>query len=92
MMADNAYPINIDTIRETGECANREDWSAAQRTGMLAQDSANISSGVKYDYVRRRIVGGYESYGICTLTLIFQSMAQQVQEKIADGSIAPSNN
>ena len=37
---------NIDTIREMGVRANREGWSAAQRTGMLAQDLATISPGV----------------------------------------------
>ena len=35
-MDDKAYAINIDTIREMGECAVREGWSAAQRTGMYA--------------------------------------------------------
>ena len=91
-MADKAYAINIDTVREMGERADREGWSAAQRTGMLAQDSANISPGVEHDYVRRRIVGGDESHRIGSLTLLYQSMAQQVRDEVSDGSEAPSNN
>ena len=51
-----------------------------------------ISLGVEYDYMRRRIARGNKSYGIDTLTLISQSIARQVQEKIADSSEAPSNN
>ena len=42
-MADNAYAINIDTIREMGERAVREGWSAAQYTGIIAYDLANIN-------------------------------------------------
>ena len=91
-MTDKAYAINIDTIHEMGERANREGWSAAQRTGMLAQDSANISPGVEFDYMRRRIVGGDETHRIGSLTLLFQSMAQQVRDEITDDSEAPSNN
>ena len=91
-MADKAYAINVDTIREMGERADRESWSAAQRTGMLAQDSANISPGVEFDYVRRRIVGGDETHRIGSLTLLFQSMAQQVRDEITDDGETPSSN
>ena len=91
-MADKAYAININTLRKMGERSGLEGWRAAQRTGMLAQDSASISPGVEHDYVRRSIVGGDESHRIGSLTLLYQSMAQQVRDKVSDGSKAPSNN
>ena len=70
---DKAYVINVDTIREMGERVDREGLIAAQRTGMLVQDSVNISLGVEFDYVRQ--VGGDETHRIGSLTLLFQLMA-----------------
>ena len=74
---DKAYAININTIREMGECANREAGAPHNAPGMLSQDSANI---------RLHIIRGDESHRIGALAFIFQSMAQQVQEENADGS------
>ena len=91
-MADKTYAINIVTIREMGKRADREGRSAAQCTGMLAQDSANISPGVEFDCVRRRIVRGDETHRIGRLTLLFRSMAQQVRDEITDDSETPFNN
>jgi hypothetical protein len=93
-MAKKAYAINIntDTIREMGERADHEGWSAARSTGMLAQDLANISPGVEHKYVRRRIVEGNEPHRIGILTLLHQSMAQQVRDEVTDDSKVPSNN
>ena len=59
-MADKAYDINNDAIREMVERAVRENWSGARCTGMLTQDSASISSGVNRNYVYQHIVGGNE--------------------------------
>ena len=59
---------------------------------MLTQDSANISLSVEFDYVRRRIIGGDESHRIGSLTLLFQSIAQQVGDEVTDDSKGPSNN
>ena len=60
-MADKAYAINIDTIRCIGERAKRDKWTKHQRTGVLAQDSANVNAGIQHDYVSNTLVGMDES-------------------------------
>ena len=60
-MEDKAYAINVDTIQELGKRATREGWTDHQRSGVLAQDYANISPGIEHKYVRNRLAGVFTS-------------------------------
>ena len=62
IMRDEAYSVNIDTICKMGTCAGKEGRSSTQLTGMLTQDSANISPSIEHVYVRWHIVGGDKSH------------------------------
>ena len=41
----------MNTIPSISVCAHGENWSSHQQIGAIAQDSANISSGIEHDYV-----------------------------------------
>ena len=77
---EKAYTINANTIRELGKCATREWWADYQIIGVLAQDSANISPGIKHNYVRNWLVDGDEFHRIGSLTQMYQVMVHQVRD------------
>ena len=85
-LGDKAYAINIDTICEIGKRANCEKWTAHQRTGVLAQDSANLNAIIEHDYVSNTLVGMDESHRLGDLTHMFQVMAQKVRDSQEDES------
>ena len=51
---------------------------------MIAQDSANISSGTKHDYVSNTLKEGNESHSIATLSRMFLVLAQKVKDAECD--------
>jgi len=46
---DKAYCMHMNTIRSISNHAHRENWTSNQRIGAIAQDSANIKSGIEHD-------------------------------------------
>ena len=76
-MDDKAYAISVDTVKDIGERSNQEEWTLHQRTGVLANDSADINDGIEHDYVTHELVGGDESHCLENLTHMFQILAQQ---------------
>ena len=80
--SDKAYSIHIATIRTIRERAKKEKWTQNQRTGCLANDSANINAGIKHDHVTNIFIG-QESHRIGKLSNMFYSMAQNVKNQTA---------
>jgi hypothetical protein len=77
---DKACGLHLNTIRSIAERAKRENWTNHQRIGIIAQDSANIKSGIAHDYKLNRLKGGDESFGISNLSKMFQALAQEVKD------------
>ena len=46
---DKAYCLHMNTIQSISDCAHRENWTSHQRIGAIAQDSANINSGIEHE-------------------------------------------
>ena len=57
---NKAYCLHMHTIRNIGERAHFENWTSHQRIGAIAQDSANINSGIEHYYVTNNLSGGNE--------------------------------
>ncbi len=70
----------MNTICSISDHACRENWTSHQRIGAIAQDSANINSGIKHNYVTNTLKGGDESHSITTLLRMFQALAQKVKD------------
>ncbi len=51
---------------------------------MIAQDSANINSGIEHDYVTNTLKGGNESYSVATPSRMFQALAQKMKDAECD--------
>ncbi len=76
---DKAYCLHMNTIRSISNRADREGWTSHQQIGVIAQDSANINSGIKNDYVTNMLKGGDESHSVATLSRMFLALAQRVR-------------
>ena len=76
---DKAYCLHMNTIQSISDPAHCENWTSHQRIGAIAQDSANINSGIEHDYVSNTLKGGDESHCIATLSRMFNAMAQKVK-------------
>ncbi len=72
--------MHMNTIHNISDCARCEHWMSHQRIGVIAQDSANIKSGIKHDYVMNTLKGGDESHSVATLSRMFQALAQKVKD------------
>jgi len=77
---DKAWGLHLNTIKSLAEHANRENWTKHQRFGVIAQDSANIKSGIEHDYKSNQLKGGDETFGIANLSKMFQALAQEVKD------------
>ena len=77
---DKAYCLHMNTIQSISDRAHRENWTSHQRIGAIAQDSANINSGIEHNYVSNTLKGGDESHCIATLSRMFNAMAQKVKD------------
>jgi hypothetical protein len=77
---DMAYCLHIHTIQSISDCTHCENWTSHQRIGAIAQDSANINSGIEHNYVSNTLKGGDESHHIATLSRMFIAMAQKVKD------------
>ena len=77
---DKAWGLHLHTIRSIAERAKRENWTNHQRIGVIAQDSANIKSGIEHDYKSNKLKGGDETFGIANLSKMFQALAQEVKD------------
>jgi hypothetical protein len=63
--------MHMNTICSISDHARREHWMSHQRIGVIAQDSANINSGIKHDYVTNTLKGGDESHNVAILLRMF---------------------
>ena len=77
---DKAYCLHMNTICSISDRARRENWTSNQQIGAIAQDSANINSGIEHDYVTNTLKGGDESHSIATLSRMFSALAQKVKD------------
>jgi len=77
---DKAYCLHMHTIRSIDEHARQEGWTSHQRISAIAQDSANINSGIEHDYVSNTLKGGDESHSIASLSGIFRALAQKMKD------------
>ena len=77
---DKAYCLHMNTIRSISDRARRENWTSNQRIGAIAQDSANINSGIEHDYVTNTLKGGDESHSVATLSRMFSVLAQKMKD------------
>ena len=93
--SDKGYSIHIATIQTISKRAKKEKWTQHQRTGCLANDSANINAGIEHDHVTNTFVGGDESHRIGTLSNMFHLMTQKVKSHTAaaesNGTNDPQN-
>jgi hypothetical protein len=69
----------MNTIQSISDRAHCENRTSHQRIGAIAQDSANINSGIEHNYVSNTLKGGDESHCIATLSRMFNAMAQKVK-------------
>ena len=74
---DKAYCLHMNTILSISDCADREGWTCHQRIRVIAQDSANINTGIEHDYVTNTLKGGDKSHSVAALSRMFQSLAQR---------------
>jgi hypothetical protein len=81
---DKAYCMHMNTIRSISDRARLENWTSHQRIGAIAQDSANINSGIEHDYVSNALKGGDESHSVATLSRMFQALAQKMKDAERD--------
>ena len=61
---DKAYCMHMNAIHSISDRVCHENWTRNQRFGAIAQDSANINSGIEHDYVMNTLKGGDESHTI----------------------------
>jgi hypothetical protein len=64
---DKAYCMHMNTICSISDHARCEHWTSHQRIGVIAQDSANINSGIKHDYVTYTLKGGDKLHSIARM-------------------------
>ena len=55
-----AFSLCTVTLSMLSQMADRKKWNDNQRLVFLAIDSANINTGLQWDYVRQQMVGGCE--------------------------------
>ncbi len=77
---DKAYCLHMHTIRRISERARQEGWTSHQRIGAIAQDSANINSGIEHDYVSNMLNGGDESHRVASLSGMCCALAQKMKD------------
>jgi hypothetical protein len=77
---DKAYCLHMNTIQSISDPTHRENWMSHQRIRAIAQDSANINSGIEHNYVSNTLKGGDESHCIATLLQMFNAMVQEVKD------------
>ncbi len=80
----------MHTIQSIGERARQEGWTSHQRIGAIAQDSANINSGIKHDYVSNTLKGGDESHSVASLSGMFCALAQKMKDTWCGKEIEPA--
>ena len=69
--------MHMNSISDRARC---ENWTSHQRIGVIAQDSANINSGMEHEYVTNTLKGGDESHSVATLSRMFSALAQKVKD------------
>jgi hypothetical protein len=77
---DKAYCLHMNTIWSISDHADREGWTSHQRISVIAQDSANINSGIEHDYVTNTLKGVDESHSVATLLRMILALAQRVKD------------
>ena len=77
---DKIYCMHMNTIRSISDRACLENWTSHQRIGAIAQDSANINSGIEHYYVSNTLKGGDKSHSVATLSRMFQALAQKMKD------------
>jgi hypothetical protein len=87
---DKAYCLHMHTIQSIGERASQEGWTSHQRIGAIAQDSANINSGIEHDYVSNTLKGGDESHSVASLSGMFRALAQKMKDTRCGKEIEPA--
>jgi hypothetical protein len=87
---DKAYCLHMHTIQSIGERARQEGWTSHQRIGAIAQDSANINSGIEHDYVSNTLKGGDESHSVASLSEMFRALAQKMKDTRCGKEIEPA--
>jgi hypothetical protein len=85
-----AYCLHMNTIQSIGKRARQESWTSHQHIGAIAQDSANINSGIEHNYVSNTLKGGNESHSVATLSGMFCVLAQKVKDAWCDEEIEPA--
>ena len=78
---DTGFGIHFTTLQTMKERADRENWTTHQRTGVIAEDSANINTSVEHDIVSNKFIGGDESHRLGTFSKLFATMAKEVRDK-----------
>jgi hypothetical protein len=67
---DKAYCMHMHTIHSISDRARRENWTSHQQIGAIAQDSANINSGMEHDYVTNTLKGDDGSHNVATSVVL----------------------
>jgi hypothetical protein len=80
----------MNTIQSIGKRTRQEGWTSHQRIGAIAQDFANINSGIEHDYVSNTLKGGNESHSVATLSGMSHALAQKVKDAWCDEEIEPA--
>ncbi len=77
---NKAYCLHMNTIRSISDRAHCKNWTSHQQIGAIAQNSANINSGIEHNYVTNTLKGGDESHSVTTLSRMFQALVQKVKD------------
>ncbi len=78
---NKAYCLHMSTIQPISDRACWEMWPSHQQVGAIAQDMANINSGIHY-HITNMLKGGNKSHSVALLQ-IFQAFAQKVNDVAA---------
>ena len=85
MHSSKAFCLHIKTIQLLREHAIHEKWTPHHMIGVIAQDSANIKTGIEHDYASNTLKGGDESHRLETFSHLFGSMAHRVNNSLPNG-------
>jgi hypothetical protein len=84
---NKAYCVHMNTICSIRDRAGHENWTSHQQIGAIAQDSANIDSGIEHDYVQSTLKRGNESHSVTALSQMFQVLVQEVKDSQCNKNI-----
>jgi hypothetical protein len=80
--------VHMKTIQLLQERAICETWTPHQMISVIAQDLANIKTGIEHNYTSNTLKGCNESHRLELCSHLFGSIAQRMKDLLPSGSAA----